>query len=258
MKRVFFLRLAECASLAARCAADGPGCSMCPLLKGLILRAGCVALLASSIACASTQPPATSTPPPAELAVILYEASHSCQPQPASVNTADEPAPEPASELFVETVLLDVPVGTNISAANLSAIAQLPDVRLLGTPHIVGKAEQQTTAPMDQHLGALARPTLSQLSLVAKNAESNLHVLEFELGFSLPNADPAGTPELSRTSFVVQGRSDHVLLGSADSPGDPQRKIVAIIKVYPVRSQEDLRTHFECKMRLHQQALKQL
>jgi len=226
----------------------------CPLARRLRLRAACIGVLSLSAACASTPSPATSKAPPAELATLLYEASHSCQPPLVSKSSAAEPAPE----LFVETVLLDVPAAARVSVANLTSLADDSDVRVLGTPHLVGKPEGQTTSILEQHLGTLARPALSQLSLIAKQSDSALHLLEFELGFSLPNADPARNPELARTSFFVEGSADQALLGSADYPGDPQRKIFAVVKIYPLRTNDDLRAHFECKMQLHRQALERL
>jgi hypothetical protein len=224
-----------------------------PFAKRTVLRVSCVGVLSLSAACASTQSPATSKTPPAELATLLYEASHSCQPL-AVTNNAAAPAPQ----LFIETVLLDVPASTRVNVANLSTLANDSDVRLLGTPHIVGKLEERTMSSFEQHLGALARPTLTQLSFIAKTTESALPLLEFELGFAMPNTNPTRNPELARTSFFVEGRADQALLGSADYPGDPQRKVLAVVKVYPIRSQDDLRAHFECKMQLHQQALERL
>jgi len=214
---------------------------------------GCLALLTVS-ACTSTPTPASSATPPDELASVLYEIGHPCQPPLASTSRADEPAPN----LFVETVLLNVPQGmATPSAETISSIAQQPDVQLLGTPHLIGKPEERTVATFEQHLGILDHPALSQLSFLPKQSESGLHILEFELGFSMPNADPARNPELARTSFLVEGRPDQPLLRSADYPGNPQRKVLAIVKAYPIRSQDDLRSHFECKMRLHQSALEQ-
>jgi hypothetical protein len=223
----------------------------CPLALAVLRRIGPLALLSSFIACAASRPPAANAGP-TEVAIILREASFSCQPPLAATNPGEQ-----WSEVFVETLLFDVPLSTQVGVAGISQLARQSDVHLLGTPHVVGKLAAQTTLSLEQRLGVLEQPTLTRFSLLPQRSESGLHVLEFELGFSMPNADPARNPELARSSFLVEGQSDRAMLGSAAYPGNPQRKVLAVVKAHPIRHAEDLRALFECKMQQRRRALQQ-
>lgn len=224
----------------------------CPLALGVLRRVSLLALLSPFTACAASRPPAANADPPTEVALILHEASLSCQPPLAATNPAEH-----WSEVFVEALLFDVPLSTQVGVADISQLSRMPDVHLLGTPHIVGNLAVQSTLSLEQRLGVLEQPTLTRFSLLPQRSESGLHVLEFEMGFSLPNADPARNPELARSSFLVQGPSDQAMLGSAAYPGNPQRKVLAIVKAHPIRNPDDLRALFECKMQQRRRALQQ-
>jgi len=224
-----------------------------PLVTGVVRQVARIALLAWSTACTPTRAPAEPATPSAELATLLYEATHSCQPPLPSTNTEER-----ASELFVELALLDVPnqLG-NIRPTELAQLTREPDVRLLGSPHIISKLDETTTVNFDQRYGVLDQVMLARVSLIARPSESNHHVFEFELGFYLPNPDPTQSPQITSTTFLAEGAFDRALVSSTAYPRHPERQVLAIVKAHPVRGPDDLRAIFECKMRLHRNALTQ-
>ena len=222
------------------------------LALGIVRRAS-VGLMALSVACARPGRTPTSYTPPNELAVLLYEYSHPCgYPQPGSTSGDSEQA----SETFVEAVVLDVPLhATSTAPIQIDKLATWPDVRVLGTPHISGKFDVPTTVSLEQHFGVLDQAELARVLLVPRHAAEDHQALEFEFFFALPNADPAQNPRLASTPLLVEGADNQAQVGSAEHPSDPQRRLVVVAKAYPIRGPEDLRGIFECKMRLHGEAL---
>jgi hypothetical protein len=184
----------------------------------------------------------------------LYEVSRPCQ-EPLHTGQAVEAS---VPDLFVETVLLDVPLSTpNVPAANIVELARLPDARLLGTPQLTGKFDVSSTLNLDQHFGVLEETTLTRVSLVPRRGDAARSVLEVHFDFSLPNADPTRNSALAGTTLFVDAPDDQPQIAAAEHPADPRRKLLAIVKTYPIRSIDDLRSLFQCKMRLHQQAIEQ-
>ncbi|HKO53766.1 MAG TPA: hypothetical protein VJV79_38930 [Polyangiaceae bacterium] len=190
-----------------------------------------------------------------ELDLALYQASHPC---PAPEPTAPA-ASERVPQLFVEAVLLDVPLhsGTQTRKDNLQQLAKRPDLRLLGSPHLFGKFDVLTTVTLAQHLGVLEQATLSQISLTPRPGESGQPVLELEFGFSLPNADPASNPQVRSAPVTLEAPYGQAALGFAKHPGDASRELIVIVTTRPVQNDDDLRVLFECKMRQRQGALEQ-
>ncbi|MEO8903294.1 MAG: hypothetical protein ABI627_17365 [Polyangiaceae bacterium] len=156
----------------------------------------------------------------------------------------------------MDAVLLDAPLNaaTQVRKNNLQGLVDRADLRLIGSPNFVNKFDVTTTLNLEQHFGVLDQATLSRISLVSRHSETDYPVLEFELGFSLPNADPTKNPPIVSTSLLVQAPFREPALGFAKHPGDPKRELIAIVNAYPIRSAEDRRTLFECKMRLYQRA----
>lgn len=223
---------------------------------GRVRRTATVALAWSLSACAGTpRPPPRATTPDEALAWGLYEASHPCPDRKSTTTAASEPAPE----LFVEAVLLDAPVNAAIRARTLTLkqLALLPDLRLLASPKFSSKFDVPSSLGGDQHFGVLERAALSRTSLLARRGEDDRALLELELSFSLPNADPTKTPELASAALVLDAPYGEPALGFAEHPGDPQRVLVAVVNTYPMRSADDRRTLFECKMQLYQRAREQ-
>jgi len=186
------------------------------------------------------------------LEVVLYAASHPCPgPGPGQSTMA---AGEQAPELYLEAVLLDVPLNAATQARTLSLkqLVDLPDLRLLGSPQLSGKFDATTTFDLEQHFGGLEQATLNRISFMPRHGEPGQLVINLELGFSLPNADPAKNPQTASASLLVVAPYRQPTLGFVKHPDDPRRQLVAIVNVYPLRSVDDFRTLFECKMRLRQ------
>lgn len=183
------------------------------------------------------------------LEVVLYAASHPC-PCPGPGPAAGEQAPE----LYLEAVLLDVPLNaaTQARTLTLKQLVDLPGLRLLGSPQLSGKFDATTTFDLEQHFGVLDQATLNRISFVPRRGEADQPVIDLELGFSLPNADPGKNPQTASASLLVVAPYRQPTLGFVKHPDDPRRQLVAIVNVYPLRSVDDFRTLFECKMRLRQ------
>ena len=215
-----------------------------------------LALMAMPGACGGAQrPPPASTTPAEVLKTVLYEASHPCPARVATATAANEPAPR----LLVEALLLDAPLDTATRERrhDLKQLLQLSDLRLLRAPHFSGEFDATTKLDLEQHFGVLEQATLSRISLTPRRGELDQPVLEFALGFSLPNTDPDKNPPFSSVSLLVQAPYRKPSLGFAKHPSDPQRELIAVVTAYPMRSDEDFRTLFECKMQLRQHELEQ-
>lgn len=212
------------------------------------------ALLLLLGACGRTQRSTLTAAEAKALDVVLYEASHPCRNQRPTITGASGPAPE----FLIETVLLGVPLAANIQTTyDIQRLADIPDLRLLGTPTLSGRFDETTTRTLEEHFGVLDQPTLSRISLRLLHGQGAQPVMELELGVSLPNADPAKTPSIADTSFVLEAASGKPALGVAQDPGDPTRRVIAVVNAYPIQGDDNRRTLFECKMRLHQRALEQ-
>ena len=222
------------------------------LAFGIVRRAS-VGLMALSVACSRPGRAPTSYTPPNELAVVLYEYSHPCEyQQPGSTNGDSEHA----SEAFVEAVVLEVPLhATSTTPIQIAKLATWHDVRVLGSPHFSGKFDVPTTVSLEQHFGVLDQAELARVLLVPRHGAEGHQALEFEFFFALPNDDPAQNPRLASTRLLVEGADNRAQVGSAEHPSDPQRRLLVVAKAYPIRGPGDLRSIFECKMRLHGEAL---
>lgn len=210
------------------------------------------ALLSFLGACGGAQRPPLATTQAEALNLVLYEASHPCASERPATTALDEPAPE----VLVEVVLLGAPLrAKSPTPDDLQRLADNRELRLLGTPKLSGHFDATTTLKVEEHFGVLDQPTLSRISLTPRRGEGNHVVLELAVGVSLPNADPAKNPALADTSFVLEAAYGQPALGIVRDPGDPKRQLIAVLNAYPIRSNDDRRTFFECKMRLHQRAL---
>jgi hypothetical protein len=221
--------------------------------RGGVRRGAAVALSSLLSACSGAQrsPPAGTTRAE-ELEVVLYGASHPCPgPDPGPVTKA---AGEQAPELYLEVVLLDVPLNAALhtDTLTLKQLVDLPDLRLLGSPQLSGKFDATTSFDRERHFGVLDQVTLSRISFVPRHGEIDQPVIKLELDFSLPNADPAKNPQTASASMLIVAPYRQPTLGFAKHPGDPLRQLIAIVNVYPFGSVDDFRTLFECKMRLRQ------
>jgi hypothetical protein len=184
------------------------------------------------------------------LEVVLYSASHPCRGPGPATTAAGEQTPE----LYLEAVLLDAPLNaaTQARTLTLKQLVDLPDLRLLGSLQLSGKFDATTTFDLEEHFGVLDQATLNRISFVPRHGETDQPVVNLELDFSLPNAQPAKNPQTASASLLVVAPYRQPTLGFVKHPDDPRRQLVAIVNVYPLRSVDDFRTLFECKMRLRQ------
>ncbi len=148
-------------------------------------------------------------------------------------------------------VVLEAPTSLALTASRSSVVelAQRPEVRLLGTPHIMvdaGASSSMTVATRD---GVLERLELHQISVAAKVAEPDLAVLELELVVQLPQREATTPPKTSRATLSVAPREGRAVVDSAVLSHDRTRSLLVIMTPWRIRSEADLRAHFECKMR---------
>jgi len=223
---------------------------------GGLRRATTLGLLSLAVACSAT-PRSSSAGPisPNELGTILYEASHSCP----NWRPRSQLADQPPKDILVEVTLLDAPLAAalRVQQQDLPRLAQLPEIRLLGTPHLTGKFDLPATMTLERHFGELDEATFTRLSIVPRRSDGERLVIELELGFLLPNSDPTENPSPTSTSWAVEAGYGEPTLRVAKHPGNPKRGLVVVVKAYPMWSSDDLRTLFECKMRVHQLAIEQ-
>lgn len=229
---------------------------VCANGRGRVWRTAAVAFVWSWTACASApRSSLRATTPDEALTWSLYEASHPCPDRKPTTTVASEPAPE----LLVEALLLDAPLNPAIRARTLTLeqLVDLPGLQLLASPKFSSKFDTPSSLTREQHFGVLEKATLSRTSLVARRGANDRSLIELELSFSLPNANPASNPQLSSVAMVLEGPYGEPALSFAEHPADPQRVLVAVVSTYPMRTADDRRAVFECKMRLYQRAREQ-
>jgi len=91
-----------------------------------------------------------------------------------------------------------------------------------------GKFDATTTFDLEQHFGVLHQATLNRISFVPRHGETDQPVINLELGFSLPNADPVKNPPTASASLLLVAPYRQPTLGFVKHPDDPRRQLPAI------------------------------
>jgi hypothetical protein len=188
-----------------------------------------------------------------EAALVVEASLLGCPPRAEPIEPVDR------AQIFAEMVVLEAPtsLARTASASSLVELAQRPEVRLLGTPHIMIDAGTRSSMTVATQSGALERLELYQISVGAELAEPDFAVLELELVVQLPHREVTTPPRTSRTVLTVAPRDGRVVVDSAALSHDRNRSLVVAVTPWRIRSEADLRAHFECKMRKHAAKLRQ-
>jgi hypothetical protein len=188
-----------------------------------------------------------------EAALVVEASLIGCPPR------TDRNEPVDREQIFAELVVLEAPtsLARTASASSLAELAERPDVRLLGTPHIMIDAGTRASMTVATQSGALERLELYQVSVGAEFAEPDLAVLDLELVVQLPHRETTTPPRTSRAALTVAPHDAQVVVVSAALSHDPNRSLVVAVTPRRIRSEADLREHFQCKMRQHSAKLRQ-
>lgn len=158
-------------------------------------------------------------------------------------------------QAFVEMLVLDVSTRSANAAtrSSLESLVTAPDVQVVAGPHFIGDYERSSTMDLLDVQGPTERATLHRLRMEPHHAEPGVTVLNLELTLQLPN--PRGTlPNPTRTvPLALSAGEDLPALAHATWDEARQRSLLLVVRMRPVRGQEDLRAIFECKMRRYQE-----
>lgn len=160
-------------------------------------------------------------------------------------------APADRDQIFAEMVVLEAPTSLARTASTSSVVelARRPEVRLLGTPHVMTDIGTRSTMTVATYGGALARFELHQVSVGAEVAEPDLTALELEVVVQLPQREATTAPRTSRAVLSLAPRDGQPAVGSAALTHDRDRSLIVVVTPWRIRSDADLRAHFECKLR---------
>jgi hypothetical protein len=208
------------------------------------------------LGCSPARPASTATRDEVERreAALTVEASLiECPPR------ANRNEPVDREQIFTEMVVLEAPTSLahTASKGSLVELAERSEVRLLGTPHIMTDAGTRSSMTVATQHGALERLELYQVSVGAKLAEPDFVVLDLELVVQLPHRETTTAPRTSRAVLTVAPRDGQAIVDSAPLSHDKNRSLVVAVTPRRIRSEADLRAHFQCKMRQRSAALDQ-
>jgi len=164
---------------------------------------------------------------------------------------AERSEPVDREQIFAEMVVLEAPtsLARTASASSLVELSQRPEVRLLGTPHIMTDVGARSSMEVATQSGVLERLELYQVSVAATLAEPDLAVLDLELVVQLPHRETTTPPRTSRAVLTVAPHETRTAVVSAALSHDRNRSLVVAVTPRRIRSEADLRAHFQCKMR---------
>jgi hypothetical protein len=180
-------------------------------------------------------------------AEMLRSIQYSC---PKVVRPASEPDLPDRREVFAELFLFEGPSATVKAQrlSDLSALATDPTLQLLGAPHLVAQLEQQAESTFVEHIGASQQASLYRLALLPRESSDGSVVLELGVTLQLPNPTGVVPAPTGKTTFTMAGADQQLLLGSSALPHRQDRALLALVKYWRLRDEQDLRTVFECKM----------
>jgi hypothetical protein len=114
---------------------------------------------------------------------------------------------------------------------------------------VVADYERETVMELGDVHGRTERATLHRLRTTPRHADAGLTVLELEVTLQLPNPH-AQLPNPTRSVNVnVLTRDDTPALARSVWDETRQRSLLVLVRPRAVRTERDLKTIFECKMR---------
>lgn len=219
-----------------------------------------LAIVAIGLAgCAATTTPAFSETRSAELAKAQVFRAFA---EPCSLSAPSAQVPSDAPEapaavrttpasfrpgVFLETALFLLPTEkVNLSPERL---ARDPEVRLLGTPHLLGAFDDTGRASFEEHTGPLAETTLAGIAATPRQTADIELSIDLESVLLLPT-DPDGTrrPKESHVHFQVAPRPGQPVASTEQIAERPRESLLLLLTPYTVRDESDLRAIFMCKM----------
>jgi hypothetical protein len=221
--------------------------------------------------CAGTPAPGFSEARSAELAKAqIFQAFAEPCSLDAPLNAALPPdAPQPpatvqpepgsfTSKIFLETALFLLPTArANLPLpASRESLTRAPDVRLLGTPHLVVASEATARAALEDHLGPLAEVALREITATPRQTADARLAIELETVLLLPTQQtPTGRPRESRIRFFAVPHPGQAMAVTEQIPEQPGQSLLLLLTPYAIRRESDLRAIFLCKMAQRQRAL---
>jgi hypothetical protein len=173
------------------------------------------------------------------------------------------PAPPPGfapqgprvPSVFLEMALFVAPAGMGSGSRDLRpALANEPKARLVATPHQLLDFGQPARMSFEQHSGPLLNTALQSLDSTATPASEGQLALALDVHLLLPTAtNPASVAvPATRVRFAVAAPVQTPIVATAAVPGRADEMAVLLLSAYVLRTESDLRTLFECKMRNRQ------
>jgi hypothetical protein len=166
-------------------------------------------------------------------------------------------APDTRREVFAELALLEGPVATLAAARleDLPALAADPHLRLLAAPHLVAKLGTRADVTLVDRIGATQEASLYRLDIAPRETSEGGVVLELDVTLQLPNPNGTIPAPTATTTMTTTGHEQQLMLLSAPLPHTKARSLLALVKYWRIRDQQDMRAIFECKMRERQNAI---
>jgi hypothetical protein len=180
--------------------------------------------------------------------------------------SAPEPPPPPPGgsafepHLFIEVALFTAPaVMLKDPHPDLALVAVNPGVRLIAAPHLSAALGRETRLRGDEHVGPLSRLSLRELVLEpVRTTDSGALVIELDAHLQLPqppDAPASPAPPEERVHLVATAAVRSTATLTSELRTSRGEAVLALLRVYPVNEEADLRAIFECKLEEHRRAL---
>jgi len=164
----------------------------------------------------------------------------------------------PRDDLFLEAVILEVTGATaqQASLANLQDLPRTAQVRLVAAPHLLGRFDTTTEMGLGPDGGA-EHLTLVRASMLPRHADRSA-VLELELELDSPTSRNDTLPSRRTVAFTTTARDNEPTLAKVAWDETSQRSLLVLLRTFEIRSEDDLRAIFQCKMEQRARTLKRL
>jgi hypothetical protein len=157
--------------------------------------------------------------------------------------------------VFLEMALFVAPASMGSGSRDLwRAVANEPRARLVASPHQMLDLGQRARVSFEEHSGPLLNTALLALDSTATPASEGHLALDLDLHLLLPTATnpPSVAVPATRVHFALAAPEQAPIVATAAVPGRADEMAVLLLSAYVIRTETDLRTLFECKMRKRQ------
>jgi hypothetical protein len=160
--------------------------------------------------------------------------------------------------VFLETALFVAPARMGSASRDLRlALANEPMARLVASPHQLLDFGQRGRVSFEEHSGPLLNTALLAMDSTATPAGEGRLALDLDVHLLLPTATnpPSVAVPATRVHFALAAPVQAPIVATAAVPGRADEMAVLLLSAYVLRTETDLRTLFECKMRNRQRWL---